>query len=237
MGGYHQSLSLMSGTLGRPIRLVTFDLDDTLVDTFATIPERVKYAYDYATKVLGVPVPELGCEELVAVVLNGHPDERPDNLLRGLGLPRDHHLRAPIGKAYGKLTLELLRPTAGAVETFAEIASRYAVAVITNGEDALQREKLRVCGLDKLAPVVLTSGGAGVRKPDPRIFGMACEATGVRAEYALHVGDSPESDVAGAKGAGFAAVRLRSGVPHPEPEGLPAADAVVGELRELLRLL
>jgi len=227
----------MPGAFGRPIRLVTFDLDDTLVDTFGTIPERVKFTYDYATQELGIATPQLSRDEVVALVMDGHPNERPDNLLRGLGLRRDHHLMRHVSEAYGKLTLDLLRPIAGAVEVLAEIASRYAVAVITNGEDALQREKLGVCGLAGLTPVVLTSGGVGIRKPDARIFRMACEATGVGAEYAVHVGDSPESDIAGAKGAGLAAVRLRNAVPHPEPEGLPAADAVISDLRELLRLL
>lgn len=227
----------MPGALGRPIRLVTFDLDDTLVDTLATVAERVRYTYDRATKVLGIPTPELGCEEVVALVVNGHPDERPDNLMQGLGLARDHALTAHVRDAYGQHTLDLLRPMPGAAEVLAEIASRYAVAVITNGEDTLQREKLRVCGLAGLTPVVLTSGGVGIRKPDPRIFAMACEAAGVGAEYAVHVGDSPESDIAGAKGAGFAAVRFKNLVPHPEPEGLPLADAVIGELRELLGFL
>ena len=49
----------------------------------------------------------------------------------------------------------------------------------------------------------------GARKPDPAIFDAALELAGVRApSEALHVGDTPEEDVAGAEAAGIRCLLL-----------------------------
>ncbi|MGI8633259.1 MAG: HAD family hydrolase [Solirubrobacterales bacterium] len=50
---------------------------------------------------------------------------------------------------------------------------------------------------------VVTSAAARARKPDPAIFRTALHEAGVRAAEALHVGDSAEEDVAGARAAGI----------------------------------
>ena len=44
---------------------------------------------------------------------------------------------------------------------------------------------------------------AGARKPDPAIFAPALELARCGPEEALHVGDTPEEDVAGASAAGI----------------------------------
>jgi len=64
---------------------------------------------------------------------------------------------------------------------------------------------------------VVTSSEFGARKPDPSIFAGALELAGVPAAKALHVGDSLEDDVAGARAAGIEAVLMRrDGSPGPE---------------------
>jgi FMN phosphatase YigB (HAD superfamily) len=55
---------------------------------------------------------------------------------------------------------------------------------------------------------VVDSHLVGVEKPDPRIFGIALERLGARAETAMFLGDVPAIDVAGARAAGIAAVLL-----------------------------
>jgi HAD superfamily hydrolase (TIGR01509 family) len=59
---------------------------------------------------------------------------------------------------------------------------------------------------------VVTSAGAGARKPDPEIFRRALELAGCAPEEALHVGDTPEEDAAGARAAGITPLLIdRSG--------------------------
>jgi 2-haloacid dehalogenase/putative hydrolase of the HAD superfamily len=53
---------------------------------------------------------------------------------------------------------------------------------------------------------LVSSQAARCYKPDPQIFLTALDALGVRAERALHVGDSLHSDIRGAAGLGITAV-------------------------------
>ena len=64
-------------------------------------------------------------------------------------------------------------------------------------------------GLDPLLDAVVTSASVGVRKPGVAIFQRALEVSGARADQAVHVGDSVEDDVAGARAAGIEAVLIR----------------------------
>jgi putative hydrolase of the HAD superfamily len=76
---------------------------------------------------------------------------------------------------------------------------------------------------------ILISEVEQVRKPHPAIFERALQRLRTTAEEAVYVGDHPEADVSGAKGAGLKAIWKRN--PYwPAPE---AVDAVIEELDEL----
>ena len=75
-----------------------------------------------------------------------------------------------------------------------------ATAVVSNWDFSLRRTLARL-GLDFDA--IVTCGETGVRKPDPRIFLEALARLGVEPGRALHVGDSADTDGAGAAAAGI----------------------------------
>jgi HAD superfamily hydrolase (TIGR01509 family) len=81
------------------------------------------------------------------------------------------------------------------------------LACVSNWDYALG-EVLERCGLGGRFDVVVTSAGAGARKPDPRIFSVALEALGCAPADAVHVGDTAAEDVAGAAAAGIPALLL-----------------------------
>jgi putative hydrolase of the HAD superfamily len=90
------------------------------------------------------------------------------------------------------------------------------LAVVSNWDvslhDVLERTALR-----PLVDAVAISAELGVAKPDPAIFRAALERLGAPADGALHVGDSLEHDVAGARAAGIDAVLVtRNGTQAPE---------------------
>lgn len=64
------------------------------------------------------------------------------------------------------------------------------------------------CGLGELLDGAVSSAEAGARKPDPTIFAPALELAGCAPAEAVHVGDSPEEDVAGAQAAGIPSLLL-----------------------------
>ena len=53
---------------------------------------------------------------------------------------------------------------------------------------------------------MVTSAATGAAKPDPAIFRRALGLLGVEANAAVHVGDSLDKDIAGARDAGIRAI-------------------------------
>jgi putative hydrolase of the HAD superfamily len=97
--------------------------------------------------------------------------------------------------------------------------------VVTNGETRLQEEKLRRTGLDRYLADWVISEEAGVRKPNPRIFGIAAERARMRLAGAWVIGDVPESDIAGADAIGAPSVWLHRGRTWTEPRYAPTVEA------------
>jgi HAD superfamily hydrolase (TIGR01509 family) len=95
------------------------------------------------------------------------------------------------------MRFSLLPGTREAVERLRRLG--VSIAVVSNWDVGLH-EHLRGLGLDGLT--VVTSAEAGAPKPDPAVFLRALSKLGVRAERALHVGDS-EADELGARAAGM----------------------------------
>ena len=95
---------------------------------------------------------------------------------------------------------------------------RWRIVVVSNW-DASLAEVLDRLGLGPLLDQVVTSAGAGASKPDPAIFLYALDLAGCAPAQALHVGDSLDEDVRGARAAGIEAVWL-------DRDGRPAAEGV-----------
>ncbi len=120
----------------------------------------------------------------------------------------------------------------GAVDALRELeAAGLALAIVSNSDGTLER-RLAAEGICQVGPgrgvpvaVVIDSGAVGVAKPNPAIFAIALEATGVSPEAAVHVGDAVGADVAGALAAGVRPV-------HLDPHGF-CADASHPHLRSL----
>ena len=103
--------------------------------------------------------------------------------------------------------------------------------IVTNGSPG-QHGKCRAAGLDELAPFIIVSEEAGYRKPDPRIFRDALEATGLTApEEVMFVGDNPVADIAGARRFGMRAAWLRRGRQYPAD--LQPPDHTIDHITEL----
>jgi putative hydrolase of the HAD superfamily len=90
-----------------------------------------------------------------------------------------------------------------AVPALGELRDRgLRLVAVSNWDYALPRV-LERCGLDGLLDGAVTSAGAGARKPDPAIFEPALALAGCGPDEALHVGDTAEEDVGGARAAGI----------------------------------
>lgn len=118
-----------------------------------------------------------------------------------------------------------------AMRTLDALATRYRLALVTNGAPDVQREKLAGAGIRSRFAAVLISAELGIGKPDHRIFAAALDAIGASAGEAVMVGDSIERDVVGARGAGLRTIWIDRAGDSPDRSAL--ADVRIAELGEL----
>jgi putative hydrolase of the HAD superfamily len=90
-----------------------------------------------------------------------------------------------------------------AIPALSELRERGLSLVAVSNWDCSLPAVLERCGLGELLDGAVSSAAAGARKPDPAIFEPALELAGCAPEEALHVGDTAEVDVEGARAAGI----------------------------------
>jgi putative hydrolase of the HAD superfamily len=92
------------------------------------------------------------------------------------------------------------------------------LGIISNWDERLG-PLLDQLGLTRYFEAIIISCEVGFTKPSPVIFEHAAKKLGLAPRYILHVGDSLESDVAGAKSAGFEALLIDRGQASAPTEG------------------
>jgi 2-haloacid dehalogenase len=204
-----------------PFRAILFDLDHTLLD----FDRAQRGALRTALAGFGLPFSTSTLlayrrinDELWARYRRGETtqralaSERFRRLLRHLG---GDGRRAP---RLGEIFLDELSRRGdrlpGCRPVLARLARTYRLAVVTNGIDRVQRSRLAASRLEPFFEVVVTSGGCGYAKPDPRILQVALRALSLSPRQALYVGDDVAID-------GLAAAR--AGVPFCWMEGAGGA--------------
>ena len=95
-----------------------------------------------------------------------------------------------------------------AAPALAELRGLGLRLVCVSNWDVSLGEVLERCGIDGGVDGVVSSAGAGARKPDPAIFAPALEIAGCEPGEAIHVGDTFDEDVGGARAAGIEALLL-----------------------------
>ena len=116
-------------------------------------------------------------------------------------------------------------PDAGGNRTRADTGRTRAVAYLTNGDEAQQRDKLDAVGALVEGWPVLASKQLGATKPDPAVFRAACARLGAAETQTLMIGDEAWSDIDGATGAGLVCVHLRRS-PSAPVRDVPWVDAL-----------
>ncbi len=131
-----------------------------------------------------------------------------------------------------------LEPLPGVLETVPALASAgYRLGLISDTSLPPGRILKRLLAGDGLLAhfeALTFSDETGYTKPDPRMFEQTLAPLGAGPAEAAHVGDTPRTDIAGAKDLGMVAIRCAGAVDHPEP---PEADFVIRDHRELSAIL
>lgn len=223
------------------IKAISLDLDDTLWPIWPTIERAERKLHDW----LAEHAPRTATLYPSPQALRGIRDmverQRPD-LAHDMTALRHESIRLALaqagddpqlaGPAFEVFIAERHNVSfyPDALPALAALAVRYPLVSLTNGNAEISR-----MGLSPFFKASVAALKAGFSKPDPRIFHMAAEATGVQPHEVLHVGDDAHLDVLAARQAGMQAVwvnRSQAAWPHPERPQLEVAH--LGELVEAL---
>jgi FMN phosphatase YigB (HAD superfamily) len=148
-------------------------------------------------------------------------------LMRGLDVPELDHATAREAML-GSLSFV---PFAEVPEALTALSATGHRLIVVSNWDCSLADWLGPAGLLEHVEAVVSSGATGVAKPDPGIFERALALARAEPGEVVHVGDSMDNDVVGARGVGLRAILVaRDG---PAPDGVEA----VRSLSELPALL
>lgn len=181
-----------------PCRLFLFDLDGTLIDSYADIVDSMNLV------LMRMHLPPLnaariggfvgdGLQKLIERTLKESTGEEPDHALtkQGLGL---------FGEEYGKHLLDQTRLCPKAKEAL-ELLSWAKFAVITNKPEGFSRRILEGLGVADRFSIVLGGDSVRNRKPDPEALLKAMDFCQASAGETAMIGDSAV-DIEAGKAAG-----------------------------------
>lgn len=100
--------------------------------------------------------------------------------------------------------------------------SGYPIAVVSDAQKVFCLEEGEMLGLTPFFSHVIMSTHLGFRKPDPRLFTIACTLLDIPPAETVYIGNDPETDVKGAQAIGMQAILLdrdgknRSQEPKPD---------------------
>ncbi len=225
------------------LELITFDLDDTLWDTAPTIIKAEATLRDW----LALHAPALGefpREASLAIrtrLVAAEPGlQHRISALRRLVLL--HALREagygdPEAERLADESFEVFLHARHQVELFADVrpmldllSTDYTLGVVTNGNADVRR-----LGMMNYFKFALCAEDLGIGKPDAAPFLEALRLGGAAAQRAVHVGDHPVDDIAGAQRAGLRAIWYNPQGKAWEHEHTP--DAEIQSLSQLPQTL
>ena len=225
------------------ISTISFDGDMTLWDFMKVMRHSLKHTLiELQRQVPTTRVLELTVDEMI-VIRNQFAEEVKGKIwnleeirrrafeqtLEHVGCP-DKSLAAHLNAIYLKHRFEDVELYPDVVSTFDVLAPHFKLGLLSNGNTYPERY-----GLEGHFGFVVFSQDVRIEKPTRKIFEIAAQRAGCELAEMLHVGDSLENDVAGARNAGAHAVWLnREGIPN-NTETQP--DYEVASLTEIPEIL
>lgn len=187
-------------------KTLLFDLDNTLLDFTASEQHGLEKLYEYyfaadIPKAAFLKSYERINHKLWRQVQFGHCKAADIKTERFKQLARNFNVvkcEKTLANHYESLLIEKTLWLPGAEEALNELKQHYKIGIITNGTTNVQKQKCALTGISDWCSSIIISEEAGLAKPDPAIFSIACKQLNTTAEECLMFGDSLASDHQGA---------------------------------------
>ncbi|WP_121744701.1 HAD family hydrolase [Natronorubrum halophilum] len=129
----------------------------------------------------------------------------------------ESQLGRDIAKAFSnerdQSNVELLPAADRILET---LSREYRLAIVTNGAQDAQQQKISAVNLERWIDTVVIAGHDTPPKPSPESFRRVTRSLNAAPATTVHVGDSLETDIAGATAAGLDSVWISEDAPTRE---------------------
>ncbi len=231
----------MSDRTLHTVRMLTFDLDDTLWPCMPVIHAAERAVHDWFREAAPVIAERYDIDTLREHrirVARENPHWAHDltgirlhsyrQLARRHGLDEDIAERA---NAVFRRERNKVTPWPEVIESLRALREHFVLVAVSNGNAQIEHTPLAGCFHH-----AFMAEEVGAAKPDPALFHAAAEASGVPLSQAAHVGDDPHRDVEAARRAGMFAVWVdREG--RDWPAELAPPDHIVSDLKALVSIL
>ena len=224
------------------VRVIAFDLDDTLWPCMPTIRRAEETLYQWLAQYYPRITDGFDTEEIVAYRREFTArDQRYAIDMTGMRRDFLHHLgelHDYDGKRVARDGFEVFFEARQQVEFYEDVLPclrrlkrRFRLGSISNGNASVEH-----VGLGELIEHAVSASDLMVAKPDPLIYRHLAQRFDARPEEILYVGDHPHYDVIGSIDAGYQAVWInREAITWPEQ--FPRPDHQVSDLHQLEALL
>jgi phosphoglycolate phosphatase len=215
-------------TSGLRYRAVLFDLDGTLVDSYAALAEAVNFARR-----------EHGLHELSAARIRDFIGEGLERLLQRAfdveAVPTS--VRIAFERRYDDICCEESKVLADVEATLTDLAKLgVAMAVCTNKPTSFSKKILEFLQLAPFFRAIVGPDLAGARKPDAQHLLRTMEAAAMLADDALFVGDMP-IDVHAARSSGIDVAVVATGSSSIEQLRASRPDHYLDRFSDLVKLV
>jgi len=204
--------------MAHAILAVLFDLDETLLDRQGSLGRFLAWE---SRELLGMS--KADAERYVArfIQLDSNGSVWKDKVYNQLveEFAISSHSAAELLTNYTENFYKFCRSKPGANEAVAKLKSRgLKIALVSNGMTPFQERNFESLGMSEHFDSVVVSGAVNLRKPDPKIFLLACANVGVTPADCAFVGDNPDADIRAANAMGmysvFIPTRFHPHCPH-----------------------
>ena len=224
------------------ITTISFDVDGTLWDFEGSTRRALQKVLDELAQVDPEAARNLDVERMVSLRNEVHDrllgsvtdldavrEESMREALREVGRP-DDALGSYLAQVYFQRRDEVRALFPDVRPALDSLAPDYRLGLLSNGNS-----RAEALGIGDLVSFeVFSQDHGGIEKPDPSLFGIALREAGCEPHELLHVGDSPESDVAGALNVGARPILLNRDGARLESPAVPEIRSLA-ELPSLLR--
>lgn len=122
----------------------------------------------------------------------------------------DKQTAADLAVLFRVLSIKRFGLYEGVLDVLFSLSGKYRLAIVSDAQWVFTDREMEIAGLMNFFPVTILSSRYGRRKPDPRLFRSALEQVGAAAGQAVYVGNTPVTDLVGAKRAGLKCVLFRN---------------------------